>query len=60
MTMNNVFDKIENAAEEAALNSDRKRYTSPKLTIYGDVSEITLKKKGLRDHNQSDSNDMGS
>jgi hypothetical protein len=40
-------------------------YSRPTLTIYGDAKEITLKTKGLQDHNQSqgnnpnDGNDMG-
>lgn len=37
----------------------KKFYTSPMLTIYGDISEITLKDGGIRDQNHSDSNDMG-
>lgn len=41
-------------ATESSYN--KKTYMSPKLTIYGNVSEITLKENGLQDQNQSGGN----
>lgn len=58
--MNNANEIIEKTLSETSASTNKKKYISPELIIYGDVPEITLKKvKGTQDWNQS-SNNMGS
>lgn len=52
-----IDGQMHNAECSSCVN--KKPYSSPNLQVLGNVAEITLKVKGVRDHNESDSNDMG-
>lgn len=56
MKQQNVNGKIVSACEAESCKCDNKEYLKPVLTIYGDITEITLKQDGIKDHNKGNNN----
>ena len=54
-----VFKKNTNDQDYSDKTLTKKKYKKPQLAVYGDVGRLTLKYKGLQDHNKSNGNDMG-